>query len=66
MVRTREALKGIYLQRTCDRPDDVPSRPDAALKQKRFLSEIFEKSCRTGVRPNGHDHRLDGAKLYFA
>jgi hypothetical protein len=28
-------------------------RPDAALKQERFLSEIFGKICLTVVRPNG-------------
>jgi hypothetical protein len=66
MVRTREALYGNYLQRSYNRPDNKPSRPDAALKQERFLSEIFGKSCRTVVRPNDHDHHPDGAQLYFA
>jgi len=42
---------------------DVPSRSDAALKQERFLREIFGKSCRTVVRPDSHDHRPDGAQL---
>jgi len=53
MVQTRKALYGNYLQWTCDRPDDVPSRPDAALKQERFPCEIFRKSCLTIVRPDG-------------
>jgi hypothetical protein len=66
MVRTREALEGNYLQWMCDRPVDVPSHPNVALKQERFLSEIFGKSCRTVVRPDGHDHHPDGAQLYFA
>jgi hypothetical protein len=35
VVRTREALYGNYLQRTCD-------RPDAALKQERFSTEFSE------------------------
>jgi len=42
-----------------DRLDDVPSRPDEALKQERFPREIFGKSCRTVVH-------LDGAQVYFA
>jgi hypothetical protein len=66
MVRTREALYGNYLQRTCDRLDDVSSRPDAALKQERFLRKIFEKSYRIVVRPDGHDYRPDSAQLYFS
>jgi hypothetical protein len=66
MVRTLEALYGNYLQRTCDRLDDAPYRPDTTFKQERFLSEFFKKSCRTVVRPDGHDHRLDDAQLYFA
>jgi hypothetical protein len=36
-----------------DRPDDVPSRPDEAFKQERFPHEIFGKSRRTVVRPDG-------------
>jgi len=44
----------------------VLSRLDAALKQERFLSEIFGKSYRTVVRSDSHDHRSDGAQLYFA
>jgi hypothetical protein len=31
----------------------VSHRPDAALKQERFLSEIFRKICRTVFRPDG-------------
>jgi hypothetical protein len=37
LVRTREALYGNYLQRTCN-------RPDAALKQERFSVKISKFS----------------------
>jgi hypothetical protein len=48
-----KALEGNYLQWTCDRPDDVPSHLEKVLKQERFSREIFRKSCRTIVRPDG-------------
>jgi len=54
------------LARTCNCPEDVPSRPDTALKQERFLSDIFKKSCLTVVCLDSHDHRPDGAQLYFS
>jgi hypothetical protein len=40
MVQTREALYGNYLQWTYDSPDDLSSRPDAALKQERAISDM--------------------------
>jgi hypothetical protein len=52
MIRTCETLYGNYLQWTCYSPNDVPSRPDEALKQERFPCEIFKKSCRTVVHPD--------------
>jgi hypothetical protein len=66
MVRTIEALKGNYLQRTCDRPDDVPSHLDEALKQEIFPSK-FSKNLvvQLSVRM-AHVHRLDGAQVYFS
>jgi hypothetical protein len=42
MVRTREALYGKYLQRTCNRPDGCVFRPDAALKQEKILAKFLE------------------------
>jgi hypothetical protein len=32
-----------------------PSRPDDVLMLERFLRKNLEKSCRTVVRPDGHD-----------
>jgi hypothetical protein len=54
MVRTLESLIRKLLA-----ADDVPSRPDEALKQERFPHKIFRKSCSTVVRP-------DGPQVYFA
>jgi hypothetical protein len=42
MVRTREALYGKYLQRTCNRPDDCVFLPDAAPKHERFSAKFLK------------------------
>jgi hypothetical protein len=42
MVRTREALNGKYLQRTCNRLDDCVFRPNTALKQEKFSVKFLE------------------------
>jgi len=53
MVRTREVLYGSYLQRTCDRPDVSVSPSGRGSQTGKIFSEIFVKSYRTVVRPNG-------------
>jgi hypothetical protein len=57
MVRTREALYGNYLQRTCD-------RSDAALKQERFSAKILKFSVTQLFVWTTYDHHPDGARIY--
>jgi hypothetical protein len=53
MVRTREALYGNYLQRTCDRPDDVTSPFGRSSQTGNFFSENLKNFGRTVVRSDG-------------
>jgi hypothetical protein len=50
----------------CDRPDDVPFRPDDVLKQKDFSAEISEDLFVQLSFRTAHVHRPDGAQVYFA
>jgi len=44
----------------------VPHRPDAALKQERFLVKSLEIFRCTVVRPDGHIHRPDDVRAYHS
>jgi hypothetical protein len=60
LVRTREALNGNYLQRTCNRPDDSAS----PSKQKIFSAKISEFSVVQLSVQTAHVHRPDGIRTY--
>jgi hypothetical protein len=53
MVRTREALYGSYLHRTCDRPDDCVLPSGRGSQTGKIFSENLGKFGRTVVRPDG-------------
>jgi hypothetical protein len=64
MVRTREALYGNYLQRTCDRPNDSASLSRCSSQTGKIFSENLKiLVAQLSVRM-AHVHRQDGARIY--
>jgi hypothetical protein len=64
MVRTREALYGNYLQRTCDRPDDSASTSGRGSQTRKIFSEnlkilVAQLSVQTALV-----HCPDGTGIY--
>jgi hypothetical protein len=66
LVRTREALYGNYLQRTCDRPDDSAS-PSGRGSQ---TGKIFNKNLKNSVAQlsvwTAQVHRPDVVRTYHS
>jgi hypothetical protein len=50
MVRTREALYGNYLQRTCDHPDDSASPSERGSQTGTIFQRKSQKFCCIVVR----------------